>query len=136
MKIKDCIKAGVEPVNGNIPPITMPYFMLHMAGILAYAASQLAEEDFPTVTIGGQKSGGKGVKNNVLPAVSVLIGADVTRQHALFWQTYGFFKWFIEQEAPNDTTDGLLKNGIGNFWYDHDFLGEKWNEYAAMEAKK
>lgn len=130
MKIKDYIKVGVEPVNGNIPPITMPCFLLHMAGILAYAASQLAEEDFPTVTIGGEKSGGKGVKNNVLPAVSVLIGADMTRRHALFMQTYGFFKWFIEQEAPNDATD------VFSFWYDHDFLVKKWNEYAAMEMEE
>lgn len=130
MKIKDCIKVGVEPVNGNILPITMPYFLLHMAGILAYAASKLAEEDFPTVTIGGEKSGGKGVKNNVLPAVSVLIGADMTRRHALFMQTYGFFKWFIEQEAPNDATD------VFSFWYDHDFLVKKWNEYAAMEMEE
>ena len=136
MKIKECIKLGVEPCVGDIPPIRVPYFLIHMAAILALGASQLAAEDFPTITIGGEKSGGKGTENNVLPAVRVLLGIDMARQTTLFQQTYGFFKWFIEQEAPDDTTNGLMKNAIGTWWYDHDFLGKKWNEYAAMEEAK
>ena len=42
MKIKECIKLGVEPCNGDIPPISMPYFLMNMACILAMAASDLA----------------------------------------------------------------------------------------------
>lgn len=127
MKIKECIKLGVEPCDGEIPPISMPYFLMNMACILAMAASDLAAEDFPTLAFRMDSyGGGKGIENNVLPAARVLCGVDWLRNAALFRQTYGFFKWLIEQENPGDE----------NMWYDHDFLGKKWNEYAEMEEAK
>lgn len=65
----------------------------------------------------------KGVKKpKTEDYVNVLACGDLFRGTQQMNQLVSFFKWFIEQEAPNEDT--------GTMWCDFSFMLDKWNEYA------
>ncbi len=111
MKIKELLQRSCEKVNDYSGfPICMPYFIQSMATILVVDAHFRVGRSKENVNIGD--------------IISVLNQSDLLNSIGQFCQLNGFFEWFMEQEEPtqDDENDAM--------WYDLEFVGEKWNEYA------
>lgn len=122
-KIKDCIRDSVERLEDETMPICLAWFLRSMAVILLLDSDMRLMNDYPSVQMGKEKYPGKAKPHpTVLDYRDVLIGTDLSRHIAQGVQLQTFVDWFIEQNEPED--DELA-------WYDHDFVIQKWNEYAA-----
>lgn len=127
-KIRECINDSMIKTDLGLP-ICLSLFIQHMAVILLSDSSARLLMDAPAYEIAGEKFDGKAkLKPELLDHIKVLNGEDLFRNQGQFFQLHGFIGWFLEQDEPADDSELM--------WFDEDFLGKKWNEYAAEQRGK
>lgn len=124
-KIKECICDGTQKSEYGALPISISNFLINMSIILVADAYERLKQDVYDVEIGDEKFSGQSIDDPKLSDVlQVLNGNDFLRFSGQHLQLQSFINWFIDQEEPK------------GFWYEDDFLVEKWNEFAVLERER
>lgn len=128
-EIRDADTGEVLTPARKMLPLTLPWFIKHMAALLVYCAEMSLATDFPDMTIDGQKTSGKSVERpSFVDYFRVLHGDDLMRAIPLNLQLQGFLEWWLEQEAKTDN--------LGDNWCDFETIAENWNEYANIRREE
>ncbi len=129
--ICDCIKSSLnENESINMRPIVWEMFLMNFCAVMVGITSQLLDTPMPEATIKGEYAGGGSSKeNNPMPFMEVLLQIDFVRGTSLFHQVRKFFDWYLEQDNEQFQSDDAM-------WYDHDAIGNAWNEFARIQNEQ
>lgn len=128
-ELRDADTGEVLTPPRKMLPLTLAWFIKHMAALLVYCADKSLTQDFPDMTIDGEKMSGKAVERpTFIDYFKVLHGDDLVRAIPLNSQLQGFLKWWLEQKATIDLH--------GKIWCDFDIIAENWNEYANIRREE
>ena len=132
-KIKECICDSTEKFDDSTLSICLSYFIQNMANILVVDSGERLKREVPDMIIGGDRYEGKAKTNpGLLDVISILNREDMIRSMGQHLQLHNFLIWFLEQDEPDETDDNDDEYEPC-FWYDIDFLADKWNEFAQMK---
>ena len=103
------------------------WWLFDLAELIVCGAMQLVQMDMPTAYFGDDPvGGGKGKEDpSAIDILTVIHGADFLRYQPIMMQTVGFLEWLQNEEFK------FADENENGRW-----LGEKWNEYAAMRKSE
>lgn len=135
MTIREVITEKIAKHTGQTEPFDLALFVINMAGIIDAACVDLASANMGQIFCGNEKVGKEARDcSSVADIISIINGEDMMRNMVLTMQTIDFFKYFLDQNEPDEDDEDV--DGSPLSWCDLSFILQKWNERAAEAHRK
>lgn len=131
MLIKDriitlLIKKDEEGSKHEAAAFHFSNLLMNTASITSLLARNVLAKPYPTIELHGKEFGPAVENPHFMDFMGVFNGDDLLRFADVAMQLYSFVLFILEQEEPEDDDTA---------WYDIEFLGPMWNEYARVRRE-